>query len=55
MILIYANNKNQSDTQEKSAERQNQDVEALLSLIADFRKQITKIDENKLFVNCVDE
>ncbi len=46
--LQNANNKHQSDTNEKSVERQNQDVEALLSLIADFRKQITKIDENKL-------
>ena len=46
--LQNAKNKNQSDTHEKSGERQNQDVEALLSLIADFRKQITKIDENKL-------
>ena len=46
--LQNANNKNQSDTHEKSGERQNQDVEAFLSLIADFRKQITKIDENKL-------
>ena len=46
--LQNTNNKNQSDTHEKSGELQNQDVEAFLSLIADFRRQITKIDENKL-------